>query len=149
MWFVSPGICCWGTQFCSTLSWCHGLCSLPGSSVHRVSLAITLEWVVIPSPGDLPSPGAELSSPAWQADSSPLSYQGSPQAQSWLAAFKPHVIFLPVELFWQYEPMILAVPWVSRVRRCLFRTLFLSIVKLCWRVQWPQSPASETLVLQI
>ena len=28
-----------------------------------------------PSPGDLPNPGIELRSPAWQAESLPLSYQ--------------------------------------------------------------------------
>ena len=31
---------------CPTLLWRHGLCSLPGSSVHRISQAV-LEWVVI------------------------------------------------------------------------------------------------------
>ena len=30
-----------------------------------------------PSPGDLPSPGMELASPAWQEDSLPLSHLGS------------------------------------------------------------------------
>ena len=50
-------------------------CSLPGSSVHGI---LRQEyWIVLsfPSPGDLPRP--EMS-PAWQADSSPLSHQGSP-----------------------------------------------------------------------
>ena len=31
-----------------------------------------------PTPGDLPDPGIELLSPSWQADSLPLSHQGSP-----------------------------------------------------------------------
>jgi len=31
-----------------------------------------------PSPGDLPSPGIEPQSPAWQADSLPLSHWGNP-----------------------------------------------------------------------
>ena len=39
-------------------------CSLPGSSVHGISQARILEWVVIPSPGDLPNPGMEPASPA-------------------------------------------------------------------------------------
>ena len=42
-------------------------CSLPGSSVHGILQARKLEWVAIPSPGDLPSPGIEpvsLTSPA-------------------------------------------------------------------------------------
>ena len=44
-------------------------CSLPGSFVHGISQAGILEWVAIPSPGDLPDPGMELGSPALQADS--------------------------------------------------------------------------------
>ena len=42
-------------------------CSPPGSSVHGISQARTLEWVAIPPPGDLPHPGTEpvsLVSPA-------------------------------------------------------------------------------------
>ena len=38
-------------------------CSLPGFSVHRISQARKLEQVVIFSPGDLPNPGIEPSSP--------------------------------------------------------------------------------------
>ena len=43
--------------------------SLPGSSVHGISLARILEWVVTPSLGDLSDPGIEHGSPALQADS--------------------------------------------------------------------------------
>ena len=35
------------------VSWPHGLCSLPGSSVHWIYQARILEWVAIP--GDLPT----------------------------------------------------------------------------------------------
>ena len=35
-----------------------------------------------PSPGDLPDPGTETESPALQADSLPLSHQGSPNLES-------------------------------------------------------------------
>ena len=54
----------------------HGLCSLPGSSVHEILQARILEWVAIPLPGDLPDPESKPASPttpALQADSSPLS----------------------------------------------------------------------------
>ena len=34
-------------------------CSPPGSSVHRISQARTLEWLLFTSPGDLPDPGIE------------------------------------------------------------------------------------------
>ena len=37
-------------------------CSLPGSSVHGILQARILEWVAIPSPGDLLDPGMELTS---------------------------------------------------------------------------------------
>ena len=43
----------------------------PGSSVHGILQARILEWVAIPSPGDLPNPGIEPQSLALQADSIP------------------------------------------------------------------------------
>ena len=54
-------------------------CSLPGSSVHGTLQARILEWVPFPSPRDLPDPGIEPRSPAWQGDSLPLRRQGSPK----------------------------------------------------------------------
>ena len=46
--------------------------SPPGSFVHGILQASILEWVAIPSPGDLPDPRIELRSPALQADCLPL-----------------------------------------------------------------------------
>ena len=46
-------------------------CSPPGSSVHGILQARVLEWVAIPSSGDLPNPGIEPWFPALQADSLP------------------------------------------------------------------------------
>ena len=54
-------------------------CSLPGSSVHGISGARTLEWLPDPPPGDRPHPGIEPVSPALQADSLPLRHQGNSQ----------------------------------------------------------------------
>ena len=48
----------------------HG-CTPPGSSVHGILQARILEWVAIPSPGELPDPGIEPGSPALQEDSLP------------------------------------------------------------------------------
>ena len=49
--------------FQSCLTLCHPMyCSTPGSSVHRISQARTLEWVAL-TPGDLPDPGTEPESP--------------------------------------------------------------------------------------
>ena len=57
-------------QLCTTL--CNPMDgSPPGSSAHGIFQARTLEWVAIPSPGDLPDPGIGLGSPALQVDSLP------------------------------------------------------------------------------
>ena len=60
-------------QSCLTL--CDPMdCNLPGSSVHGSLQARILEWVAVPSPGDLPNPGIRPISPVslhWQADSLP------------------------------------------------------------------------------
>ena len=50
-------------QLCPTF--CDPMdCSLLGSSVHGIFQARVLEWVAIPSAGDLPDPGMEPESPA-------------------------------------------------------------------------------------
>ena len=59
-----------------SLQSCLTLCdpmdhSLLGSSVHGVLQARILEWVAMPSSGDLPGPEIESRSPALQVDSLP------------------------------------------------------------------------------
>ena len=51
---------------------------LPGSSTHVILQARIVEWVAIPSPGDLPNLGIEPSSPALQADSLQTELWGKP-----------------------------------------------------------------------
>ena len=66
---------------------CPTLCdpldySSPGSSVRGISQARTLGWVAISFSRDLPDPGTEPTfpvSPAWQADSLPVSHQRKPR----------------------------------------------------------------------
>ena len=59
-------------------------CSPPGSAVHEAPLSMGFSrqeyWsgLPFPSPGDLLDPEMEPTSPALQADSLLLSYQGSP-----------------------------------------------------------------------
>ena len=69
------------TQSCSTL--CDPMdYSPPGSSVHGTSQARILEWVAMPSSGDLPDPGIKPTSLyvylQWQADSLPLASPAKP-----------------------------------------------------------------------
>ena len=56
-------------------------CSPSGSFVHGIFQARVLEWVAISFSRDLPNPANEPRSPALQADSLPLSHQGSPFSQ--------------------------------------------------------------------
>ena len=64
-------------QLCLTL--CDPMdYSLPDSSVHGISLARILEWVVFSSQRDLPDPGIQLGSLASPADSLSLYNLGSP-----------------------------------------------------------------------
>ena len=51
-------------------------CSFPGSSVHGILQAKMLES--FPFPGDIPDPGIEPRSPAWQANSLPSEPPGKP-----------------------------------------------------------------------
>ena len=63
------------SQLCLTLSW---------TAVRKAPLSLGSSrqeyWsgLPFPSPGTLPNPRIEPASLAWQADSLPLSYQGSP-----------------------------------------------------------------------
>ena len=62
----------WGqvSQSCPIL--CDPMnCSPPGSSIQGILQARALEWVPFPSPGDLPDPGIEPTSPSLQVDSLP------------------------------------------------------------------------------
>ena len=63
------------SKSCLTLGNTMGY-SPPRSSVHGISQTRILEWVVFPSPEDLPDPDIAPASPALAADSLPLSYLG-------------------------------------------------------------------------
>ena len=60
-------------------------CNPPGSSVHGILQARILEWVAIPSPGDLPNPGIQPESPTLQADSLPSEPLG--KHRMWVGSF--------------------------------------------------------------
>ena len=61
-------------------------CSLPGSSVHGILQARILEWVAMPSSGDLPNQGIKPispASPALQASSLSTEPLGKPWKTVW------------------------------------------------------------------
>ena len=58
---------------------CLTLCNPMDYTVHGILQARILEWVAVPSPGDLPNPGIEPRSPALQVNSLPAEPQGKPK----------------------------------------------------------------------
>ena len=81
---------------CSVAKSCLTLCnpmnySPPGFSVHGIFQATILDWLRFSSPGNLPHPGTELASPAWQVGSLPLSHQGSPKDTMWRGYIRSRV----------------------------------------------------------
>ena len=68
------------SQSCPTL--CNPMdCSPPGSSVQGMLWTRILEWVPLPSLGDLPDPGIEPRLPALQVDSLPAEPPGTPSSK--------------------------------------------------------------------
>ena len=61
-------VCVLVAQSCPTL-WDPMDCNPRGSSLHGILQARILEWVAIPSPGDLPDPGSNPGLPVLQASS--------------------------------------------------------------------------------
>ena len=66
-------------------------CSLPCFSVHGIFQARILEWAAISFFRGLPDPGFEPMSPAWQADSLPLSHQGRPDVHKTRTVVQEHI----------------------------------------------------------
>ena len=72
--------------------------SPPGSDVHGISQARILEWVAIPSPGDLPDPGFKPASPALASSFFTTERPGKPQKNT-------YIIILFLEKLWSLETM--------------------------------------------
>ena len=87
---------CVCVQSCLTL--CDPMdCNSPGFSVHWLLQARILEWVAMPSPGDLSNPGIEpasLMSPAWagRSFSLPLCHLGT--QYKWKASFDSDLVVI-------------------------------------------------------
>ena len=124
-WFLLPPIWCLlffllllqnvciyakSLQSCPTL--CHPMdCSPSDSSVHGILQARILEWAGIPFSGDLPDSGIKHRSPALQADSLPLSYQGSPKVPAkykfvLLFIYTYRGIFTTLEYYFKYHQFL-------------------------------------------
>ena len=58
---------------------CLTLCDPMDYTIHGIPQTRILEWVGLPSPGDLPNPGTEPRSLTLQANSLPAEPQGEPK----------------------------------------------------------------------
>ena len=73
-----PGFLSVTVQFSSVTQSCLTLCNLMDYAVHGIFQTRILEWVALPSPGDLPAPEIEPASTALQADPFPAEQTGKP-----------------------------------------------------------------------
>ena len=80
--------------------------SLPGSSVHAISQARILEQVAISFAGNLPYPGIELESPAFQVDSLPTESIGK-STFSLRLPITLRVKLKPLPKRWNLAPLVL------------------------------------------
>ena len=77
--------CCCSIPKSSLTLWDPVDCSPSNASVHGISQATILDWMAFSPPRYLPDPGIEPRSPAWQADSLPLSYLRNPTSQTYMS----------------------------------------------------------------
>ena len=95
----------------------------PGSSVRGILQARILEWVAVPSSRGLPNPRIELPScaaPALQADSLPLSPEGS------TSSFRP-IQFYPT----LRKPFLVPTSWLSPSSIRFLKTGVYTFVSTC------------------
>ena len=65
-------------NYCLAAKSCLTLLLTQQTVAHQAPLSMGFPRYTFPSPGDIPDPGIEPKSLAWQVDSSPLSHLGSP-----------------------------------------------------------------------
>ena len=105
-----------------------------------------LEWTATPLPGDLPNPEIEPGSPALQADSLPLSHQGSPDSSPYISINKELLIlsfkyFLNMATFFSF-PLLLCESKPSSLSWATWEHSYFSIqtswiiLKICILL-WP------------
>ena len=99
--------------------------SLPSSSVHGISQERTLEWVAIPSSGDLPDSWIDYGTSALQVDSLPSESPGNPlmwkstriyECESWILIKKAKCRKIDVSELWCWR-RFLRVPWTARRKK--------------------------------
>ena len=76
---VKRSISLFSIDTCSVNKLCLTLCYPMDCIVHGILQVRILEWVAVPSPGDLPNPRIESRSPKLQADSLPAESPGKPK----------------------------------------------------------------------
>ena len=93
--------CCLNTKL--YLAFCKPMyCNLPGSSVHGISKARVLEWVAI-FQGIFLTQGLNPRLLHWQADSLPLSPQGSPNVRQTRSFLAHNTLSLPYSAHLRYS----------------------------------------------
>ena len=121
-------------------------CSPPGSSVHGISQARILEWVVFPSPGDLPNSGIEPTFSASPALAGGFFLSVSHQA---------HLnLFLDILLFWIHLFLNIGYTFFytldmhfCTLDTCFVNVLYHWLICRCWKffITWEYIPLDPNI----
>ena len=96
-------------------------CSPPGSSVHGIFQAVILEWIAIPSPGDLPNLWFESGSPSLHVNSLQSEPIGEPKTVcSFLENLKSELPYHPA------IPLLGTCPEKTIIQKDTCTSMFLS-----------------------
>ena len=86
-------------------------CSSPGSPVHGILQEEYWSGLPCPASGDIPHPGIELASPAFQVDSLPLSHRVSP------------ILLILIIKYWLYSSCCTTLPCSLLIHSSLYLLL--------------------------
>ena len=116
--------------FCSPMNY-----SLPDFSVHRILQARILEWVALPSPGNLPNPGIEPESPVSSALEGGFFITAPPGKPIWSEKETSNSLIPdtgPPLRKESYSPVSLGCSQLS----CMFPGHGLDGWSICWLLSW-------------
>ena len=106
------------------------------SSVHGILQARILEWVTIPSPGDLPDPGIKPTSPALSGRFFTTTPPGKPNFYAAAAAVKAASVVSDSVLIWTS----LGLSGKESTCQCRGWGFDPRVGKIAWRRKWQPTP---------
>ena len=109
----------------------HGLQPTKILCPYGILQARIMEWVAISFSRGSPTPGIEPRSPALQADSYQLSYEGIPIYTTIYKIYKPVSNKVLMYGIWNYSPYLIITNNGKNLQKSIQLSVYLSIESLC------------------